>query len=178
MIERWKPVVGYEGRYEVSDHGNVRSLDRFDSIGNRQIKGRTLKPIAGTHGYLAVSLHNGGRRVGFIHRLVLEAFVGPCPHGMEARHFPNRDRTDNRLANLKWGTSADNEADKLMHGTSNRGERCGTSKLGAADIDRIFTLRRAGYTQQQIADRVGVCRSNVSLILSRRRWAHLSVSTC
>lgn len=112
--EVWKPVVGYEGLYGVSNHGNVRSLDRFVTDKNgikKRRKGQPLKPILQKRGYMAVGI--GGTK--YIHRLVLEAFVGPCPEGMETCHN-NGVRTDNRLENLRWDTSSANNDDIVKHG--------------------------------------------------------------
>ncbi len=85
FAERWLPVVGLEGTYEVSDLGNVRSLDRTIGHGNRTRSafGCVLKPRIGTSGYPQVYLDGKTKSV---HRLVLEAFVGRCPPGMECLH--------------------------------------------------------------------------------------------
>ena len=119
--ERWIPVVGYEGLYEVSDRGNVRSLKRprktyLTQHGKELVltwfEGRVLSPSADKDGYLKVSLSkNGKSKVFRVHRLVLESFVGACPDGMECCHW-NDVPDDNRLENLRWGTSASNGKDK------------------------------------------------------------------
>lgn len=124
--EIWKPVVGYESIYEVSDRGGVRSVDRtFESWNGHarctfSRRGRLMKqcPI-GPAGHMSVTLSlNGKSKTTYVHRMVLEAFVGPCPDGCEARHFPDRDVKNNRLANLSWGTHTENMADKVCHGTN------------------------------------------------------------
>lgn len=122
--EIWKPVVGYESSYEVSDLGNVRSLDRIittKSGVNKRRKGQPLKPIVLKIGYCAVNISG----MKYVHRLVLEAFVGECPDGMETCH-KNGIRTDNRLENLYWGTSSENSHDIVRHGNHwlNNRERC------------------------------------------------------
>lgn len=105
--EKWLPVVGWEARYEVSDQGRVRS------VGPR---GRVRALTAGSHGYLALNLSDGSRRATrTVHRLVLEAFVGPCPDGMEACHA-DADRHNNRLTNLRWDTTKANAADRVRAG--------------------------------------------------------------
>lgn len=114
--EEWRPVAGYEGSYEVSDHGNVRSIDRMiiNKIGYKQrYRGKLLAPRATAEGYLRVGLPHADKR---IHRLVLEAFVGPCPEGMEACHNDGNP-ANNHLGNLRWDTPSANNYDQVRHGT-------------------------------------------------------------
>ena len=121
--ERWRPIPGHEGAYEVSDLGRVRSLDRKVWFGASKraaahwqlVRGRLLRPGLGSHGYLTVVL---GREHGshLVHRLVLLAFEGPCPAQQEVCHG-NGDRTDNRLCNLRYGTRTENILDAVAHGT-------------------------------------------------------------
>ena len=118
MSETWLPVVGWEGFYEVSDMGNVRSVARViqRSTAPQYVRERVLRAPAGTHGYPRVNLsRNGAPRQFLVHRLVLEAFVGLPPDGLEALHG-NGVRSDCRLSNLRWGTSAENKADTIRHG--------------------------------------------------------------
>ncbi len=117
-MESWAPIPGQEGRYEVSDLGSVRSFVWSKLRG--ETRPQTLKTIRLDSGYLVVGLVTSGRqRLRRVHQLVLEAFVGPRPAGMITRHL-NGDQTDNRLSNLAWGTQAENEADKKLHGTVRR----------------------------------------------------------
>lgn len=119
--EEWRAVVGYEGRYEVSNLGRVRSLDRLVRGGKgglRPVKGRVLKPMAGQYGHLSVDLCKGGRRIrrmSRVHRLVLESFVGPCPDGMEVCHYDG-DPANNRIENLRYDTRSANMFDRVRHG--------------------------------------------------------------
>lgn len=119
MSERWLPVVGFEGQYEVSDLGRVRSLDRLlpwkrtlrtgtvvDCL--RRHAGRILVPQAQEAGHLWVQLGRGAQV--YVHHVVLEAFVGPQPLGHVGLHWDD-DPSNNRLLNLRWGTRSDNYAD-------------------------------------------------------------------
>lgn len=104
-MEQWKAVAGYEGIYEVSDLGSIRSLDRKNSLG-RSIKGRALKP-AGVR-YLKVVLYvEGKRRTVTVHRLVAEAFIG-IPQGMHVDHIDG-DKHNNRLSNLQVLSQLENQ---------------------------------------------------------------------
>ena len=118
MAEQWKAVVGWEGKYEVSDRGRVRSLDRILSDGRRW-KGRLLKLQVGDNGYLHVTL--GDNTTARIHTMVMYAFCGPPNRKLDIRHFDG-DKTNCKLSNLSYGTRADNEADKVRHHRSNRKE--------------------------------------------------------
>lgn len=112
--EAWKPVVGYEGDYEISDLGRVRSHKMWRG----QAGSRLLSPLFGNKGYLTVALSGaGGRnRKPTIHSLVMAAFVGPRPDDQEVRHL-NGQAHDNRLVNLAYGTHAENYGDMFRHGT-------------------------------------------------------------
>lgn len=114
--EAWRPVVGYEGLYEVSDHGRVRSIPRVDSRG-RRIRGGILALTRAPSGHVGVKLSRGGvYERGKVHRMVLTAFIGPAPEGHEALHGDG-DPANNRLENLRWGTRSENIRDSVRHGT-------------------------------------------------------------
>lgn len=119
MSETWLPVVGWEDLYEVSDLGRVRSLDRVVAFGQRErvAQGRVLKPGKDVHGVRYVQLTGDGRRkVCRVHLLVLEAFVGPRPEGMEGCHWDD-DKENNCIANLRWDTHAANMQDAIRNGS-------------------------------------------------------------
>lgn len=118
--EQWRDIPNYEGYYQVSDHGRVRSLDR--TVINRngvfqQIRGKVLAPGLHTAGYPQVVLHKNGKgKIRTIHTLVMEVFVGPRPKGMEVRHLDD-DPTNNHISNLTYGTPTQNRLDSVRNGT-------------------------------------------------------------
>ena len=99
MSETWKPVVDWEGFYEVSDAGRVRSIQRTNPRNKRLLGGSIVKPILGTRKYFVVNLTKTGvRKQYFVHKLVLDAFVGTKPDGYQACHNDG-NRTNNCLNN-------------------------------------------------------------------------------
>lgn len=166
--ERWLPVVGYEGRYEVSDLGRVRSL-----IGGV----RVLRELDNGAGYKQFSLcHVSGKiHKVYAHRAVLEAFVGPRPHKYHACHADN-NRADNTLSNLRWDTCANNAADKRLHGTNPKGESHIWSRITEDQVVEIKRLlKNKALSQRIIAEMYGLCQQNVSAINTGKTWAHVSV---
>lgn len=189
--EEWRAIPGYEGRYEVSDQGGVRSLRRRGA--NRHGEGYdraraeplVLRLYTNREGRLYVNLGYSTRRS--VHRLVLETFVGPCPPGHEGSHLDGQ-RLDNRLVNLAWETHAENMARRAPHGTSPtgrrngaythpekvaRGEGCGPSKVTAVQVIEMRAAAARGETQAAIAIRYGLSKSAVGLIVRRRNWGHV-----
>lgn len=115
MTERWLPVPEWEGLYEVSDHGRVRSLPRKTRRGIRG--GQELAHRPDRKGYFRVALSRESNvQNRFVHQLVLEAFVGPMPDGMEAAH-EDGDPTNNYLSNLSYKDKSGNMLDSVRHGT-------------------------------------------------------------
>ena len=120
-VEQWKPVHGYEGIYEVSSHGRVRSLDRTVTYSDGRVcrrKGKILRTTLDKYGYKVVGLCNQGRqKTRTVHSLVAEAFIGTRPEGMEVCHNDG-SKTNNHVDNLRYGTSRENALDRLRHGTN------------------------------------------------------------
>lgn len=138
--ERWLPVPGYEGLYEISDQGRVRSFHASRS-------GRMLKPSPASAGYLAVSLVKGrSKRTRTIHSLVASAFLGPRPSGQEVRHLDGNP-ANSTLGNLKYGTKSENRKDSVKHGThkNTRKTRCPAGHLYTPE--NIY--RRPGSNERQ-----------------------------
>ena len=172
MIELWRDIPGYAGMYQASSMGSIRSLARRASNG-RSVPAKMLSqsPIGGN--YLAVCLTKGGfSRSRTVHRLVLLAFVGLCPEGMEACH-ENGERTDNRLTNLRWDTRASNMADKVEHDTHQRGERHGNASITDDAALAIIADFARGETISHVAKQHGVSVRVARRIRNGEAWTHL-----
>lgn len=176
MNEVWKPVRGYEGSYEVSDQGRVRSVARTVMRGDGRphpIRARVLRAPVNSTGYPTVYLSMaGGKRAAKVHRLVAWAFLPPPQPGQQVCHG-NGVRTDARAVNLRWGTALENSADRVAHGRSKTvfGERIGCAKLTAA---KIRLIRRAKCARHgDLAARFGVSRGHISSLRRGEGWAHL-----
>jgi hypothetical protein len=179
--ECWLPVVGYEGLYEVSDMGRVRSIDRWVEVPGWSPylkRGRLLTPNPSTNGYLKVTLcsnRSGARaqETPAVHRLVLEAFRGPCPPGQEARHGPG-GKQDNRLVNLTYGTKPENAGDKVRDGTHIHG----TISVHARLTEQIVRECRSRYaaktaTTVSLAAEFGVSQRAMWMVVNRKTWKHV-----
>jgi len=160
----WRDVVGYEGLYKVSDDGRVWSHKR-----NKVMRGSCRR------GYRRICLTNKRRKKSyFIHKLLLIAFVGPNPEGMQTCHN-NGIRDDNRLDNLRWDTPKNNEKDKLRHGTHQRGEKSANAKLTENDVRQITNLHQAGMSHAAIARKVGdILPETIGLIIRGKNWSWLT----
>lgn len=126
MTEMWLPVSGYEGLYEVSDLGRVRSVMHVVVRRNGSpytVRTRILKPYTNESGHQLVNLHTDGKpSVQLAHRLMLKSFIGPCPPGMVACHG-NDIPSDNRLLNLRWDTPTANALDHVRSGNHNQANK-------------------------------------------------------
>lgn len=118
--ERWAAIPGWEGLYEASTHGRIRSVDRLRVSKNgvtKHLKSHVLAQSQDAHGRCHVQLYrNGSRQPKTVHSLVMFAFVGPRPAGMEIAHWDG-DAGNNHLENLRYATPGENEKDKVRHGT-------------------------------------------------------------
>lgn len=176
MTEEWKPVPipEFDEFYEVSSLGRVQSLSR--QTRRHYIHGRVLKPGRHGKGYMNVVLSiDGVRAQRLVHQLVLGAFVGPPEPDQEIRHL-NGDRADNRRENLAWGTSSENEADKVLHGTSSRGSGNAAAKLEEEQVREIRRRNASGESQRALAREFGINQPQVSRICTGKRWSHLAGS--
>jgi hypothetical protein len=178
--EIWKPIVGFSG-YEVSNLGRVRSLPRVCHRAGKVRAAHTVhtngKILKGDVSYrngrpvvvrVTLSL-NGAVYKRAVHRLVLEAFVGPCPDGLEGCHNDG-DPLRNCLENIRWDTHLANMADQERHGTrilpaADRGERNHNARLTDAQVAEIRALPREGMNKAQVARDYGSTRQTIRLIL-------------
>jgi hypothetical protein len=176
--EVWKPVVGHEGYYEVSNMGRVRSMTISvrGSHGSTRLRRGTILIPNRSGDYPIVRLcKDAKKRTVRIHRLVLEAFVGPCPKGHWCRHFPDGNRQNNRLDNLQWGTPKANADDREIQGNGQRGEKNKSAKLTEQQAKQILQLCRDGLlAHHAIGKKFGVRQQAVSRIARGERWAHLT----
>jgi hypothetical protein len=168
----YKEIPGWPG-YRVGDDGSVWSRKRrhFEAWGDW----RPLKLRVGTRGYYTVVLYRpgcpGGKRR-YIHRLVLEAFVGPRPAGMNCCHFDG-NRLNNRLENLRWDSVKSNHADTLRHGRSKRWGRHHFARLTVGQVVEIKRLLRQGLTHRAIAEQFPVTTGAIEHIARGSTWDYV-----
>ena len=175
--ERWLPVVGYEGLYEVSDHGRVRSLlaKRRGSVEYVRAEPRVLSPGVKPAGYKIVRLtaRGGGVSTLHVHRLVLLAFVGEPPEGKPDAAHGDGDPGNCALQNLRWSSKVENERDKIGHGTRLLGEALTWAKLTADQVRVIRSSPRTMETYRIRAAEFGVAWQTVSKAATGATWKHV-----
>ena len=150
---KWLPITEFPN-YEISDAGIVRRIDTQKVIAQNTKRGK--------HPYKRVHLsHEGVSKYVLVHRLVLLAFVGPCPEGMQTLHKDD-DPSNNNLSNLEWGTP------KRNHETIDRtGENNGRSKLTPEDV---IAIRASTELHTVLADLYGVAAGYISQIKKGKTW--------
>lgn len=142
-MEVWKDVVGYEGRYQVSNQGRVKSLDSVDSIG-RAKTGKVISVKRNNRGYVQVHLHRDGKcAMKLMHRIVAEAFIDN-PNGYDQVNHINENKADNQVENLEWCTNMYNR----HHGSGiERMARNRDYKLVVANVNKaIAQIDKMGNT--------------------------------
>ena len=177
---RWRPIVGWEGMYEVSDRGDVRSVVRtiHTKRGPFVFQGKLLKPCRVEDGYFHVALSRPGKRQEVnIHTAVARAFIGKCPKGKEVCH-KDGTRTNNHWRNLRYGTRKSNAEDRKTHGTDYGppglpGELNPNVKLTEEKVR--YVLKSPDKTLKQLGKELGVHLGTIYHIRSRKTWAHVKV---
>jgi len=160
--EIWKAIPGFETKYEVSNYGNIRSLDRSVEVlsksgknHKRVYKGKLLSPGRKKDGHLTVVLKKGSASYQ-VHQLVMTAFVGPTPHGKEILHADGNP-ANNKLENLRYGTRSENILDVFRIGKAWR-------KLTIPDVLEIKRKLKNGSTGAELAKEFNVSQSEISAI--------------
>lgn len=183
-IPELRPISHFPG-YHVSADGRLWTTKKLVYGGQAGCQCRydgppkelKLKELPKSPHYKYATLVGSDKRQHsvLVSRAVLEAFVGPCPEGMECRHLDGNAH-NNRLDNLKWGTPLENAADKSRHGRQchMKGETNGFHKL---DEEEILAIReryaKGGVTYRDLAEEYNIAPSNVRFIVKRLTWKHL-----
>lgn len=174
IAEEWRFVRGYDGRYQVSNLGRVRRV--VSKYGHRcDPKILRATPCVSRGGYLRIGLREDGRkRLHQVHRLVLEAFIGPPPFaGAQAAHLDNNPQ-NNDVRNLAWMSCRDNLRMRDAAGTAPKGERNNKAKLTNVSVQDIRRRRAAGESGASLAREYGVCKNTVWNIVHRQNWTHVA----
>ena len=181
-MEQWRAIDGYDGLYEISTDGRVRSLDREvptkSNVGKfttRFCKGRVLVPAANGR-YLTVSLNNNGvQKTHAIHRLVANTFI-PNPNALPYINHKDEDKRNNCVDNLEWCTASYNATyGSLSKRKRERvlGENNPRSKLTEEEVRAIRKLHFNGVSNKTIGLCYGISSDHVYQIITGRRWKHV-----
>lgn len=174
MAEEWRAIQGYEGDYEVSSEGRLRSLTYRGKSGTHKRCTPLLLRLKRRSGYQAYCFsRQSSRRTLNVGPLVLAAFVGEKPPSTECTHLDG-DPTNDRLDNLAWRTHAENEQDKKAHGTATIGERCHQARLNADQVRAIRLRVASGERVLAIASEYGVDPDTIYLLVNRKTWRHVA----
>ena len=172
--EEWRDVVGYEGLYQVSSMGRVKSLERKvpKGYGERTVKERILKPKTNRYGYLIVGLYAGGKRkMFFVHRLVCQAFHDNPDNKLDVNHI-NENKTDNRACNLEWCTRREN----VNHGTRNVRAGKAIAKALSKPVGQYTLdgdLVKVWQSTSEVERQTGFSQGNISEVANgNRKTAH------
>ncbi len=176
MAEHWLPVVGYEGCYEVSDLGRVKSIQRWVSNGKgfRLIKEKEIAQSLAKNGYLQISLwKNNEGKTHDTHIVVARAFLGAPPIGHEVAHLDGI-RTNAQLSNLAYKTHIANIEQMKEHGTYRCGAIHPSAKLTDQDVQDIHTLWNLGVNQYALAGEFKVSQSHISGIVTGKERVYVT----
>jgi hypothetical protein len=174
FAEEWLPVVGYEGWYEVSNLGRIRSVPRLH-LGRWPSgcwnKGKILRLQLSENGYLRIELNKDKSHRTFpVHRLVSEAFIGPCPLGKQMDHIDG-NKLNNMVGNLEYVTPKENirRATILGNRRPSKGEQHYAAKLTDSQISEIRRLKIEGVSDQKLGQTFGVSRRYINKIVNMQR---------
>ena len=171
--EYWSDIPNYEGYYQVSNHGNVRSLNRsvVQQNGRKQfIKGKTIKPHLTNKGYFKVHLWRDGKKISrSIHRLVAMAFLANSLNKPQVNHI-NGCKTDNNLCNLEWNTQSEQQIHAYQNGLQARGEKHHYAKLSLEEVIQIKQSLKSQVLQKDLAAKFNISQQTISAIKTNSRW--------
>lgn len=175
MEETWLPIPSWEGLYEVSSLGRVRSLDREVSPATRRSyrkRGKIISLYTDKDGYPCCRLHTGDGGIEYhrVHRLVCLAFHGHPPTEHHVVAHGDGTRANNIPSNLRWATLKENTNDRRGHGTYPGGQTAPNVKILPSHAATIRDLLSAGSRQSDVAAQFGISVATVSAISSRRHW--------
>lgn len=174
MFEQWKPVVGYEGLYEVSDHGRVRRPLNYGKSRGGPVAGRILAIRMDKYGYPYLTLANAGaQKTCLVHHLVMAAFLGPRPEGLQANHIDGR-KENNTPQNLEYVTHAENMRHSARLGLTSSGEKHPSAKLSEVSV-RIIRLLKGKLSQVKIGELFGVSHNTIGHIHNGKTWKQFSL---
>lgn len=173
MDDTFRPIVGYPG-YRVNRRGMIESCWSRHARPSRMTETwQSLSPVRRRWGHQTVNLSRGGKKISRpVHRLDLEAWVGPCPEGLICCHN-NGLPWDNRGENLRWDSYQANADDALRHGTRAKGSSCGATKLAEDDVVQIRRLWAGCVQARELASRFGVSANNIRAIVRGNSWRHI-----
>jgi hypothetical protein len=168
----FRPIAGFPD-YLIGSNGTVWGR-QASGTGSRKLKYWRRLATGKNRDYRWVILCKGKtRRQEYVHTLVLEAFIGPRPEGMEACHFPIRDAFNNDLRNLRWDTALANMQDMKAHGTGRRGEGHYRTRLTKEAVREIRDLAAGGVGYPRLAERFQVGVTTIYKIVHRKNWKHV-----
>lgn len=176
-IEIWKDVPNYVGIYQVSNIGNVKSLDHYIKSKNGKClkKGRILQKFKTKKGYLQTSLSKDTKRLNTgIHRVVALAFI-PNPENKPQVNHINGIKTDNRVENLEWCTNKENQIHAVKNKLSkhNLAEKHHNSKLTNEDVIKVRQLHSIGFKNHELAKDYNISRTAMSNILRKKTYFNI-----
>lgn len=162
-MEKWKDIQGFEGLYQVSDLGRVKSLR----------SNKVLKECFDAQLYPFVNLYGIRKRVARIHRLVAESFL-PADHFRNEVNHKDGNKSNNRVINLEWSTRLENQRHAKSNGLNAIGEKHGNSKLNESIVIRMRRMKKDGLSYRNISEALNIPVSTIKQVVLRINWRHVA----